>query len=288
MEALLPQLLNGLAFAMLLFLVASGLSVVFGLMDVLNLAHGSFYMVGAYFGLTLVGVTGSFWLALVLAPIGVALLAYPVQRWLIRPISRRGHLDQVLLTFGLALIIADGVRWIWGPTIRSIAPPPGLIDSIDLPFGYVFPAYRLFVILFGVALALVIWSLLERTRWGATIRAGVTDRTMARHLGIDIERVFAHTFAFGAALAALAGVVAAPVLSLYPGMDFEVLILALIVVVVGGLGSVAGAFWGSVLVGVANTLGVQLVPQFAMFTIFAVMALVLLYRPAGLLGRKPR
>lgn len=279
------QFLNGMAFAMTLFLVAVGLTLIFGLMDVLNLAHGTFYLIGAYVGLSILKVTGNFWLALAAAPIAVALLGYVVEIAVIRPVYARGHLDQVLLTLGLAFVLADQARLVWGAFEEALPAPAWLAGSIA--FGNVFfPRYRLFVIGFGMLAALALWILIERTRWGAVIRAGQSNRTMVRNLGIDIGRVFAHTFAFGCALAALAGVVAGPIIGVAPGLDAEILMLALIVVVTGGLGSLSGSFWGSILVGQADTFGKALFPQFSLFVIFAVMALVLLYRPGGLLGKR--
>lgn len=278
------QFLNGMAFAMTLFLVAAGLTLIFGLMDVLNLAHGTFYLVGAYVGLTILKVTGNFWLSLVLAPLATAALGYVVELLLIRPIYARGHLDQVLLSLGLAYIMADQARGIWGAQEEALSAPALLSGSVQAG-GFFFPLYRLFVIGFGLAAALALWFLLERTRWGAIVRAGVSNRTMARNLGIDIGAVFAHTFAFGCGLAGLAGVVAGPIVGVAPGLDAEILMLALIVVVTGGLGSLSGSFWGAVLIGQAETFGRALLPQFSLFFIFVVMALVLLYRPGGLAGK---
>lgn len=270
---------------MTLFLVAVGLTLIFGLMDVLNLAHGTFYLLGAYIGLSILKVTGSFWLALAVAPIAVAGLGYLIEILVIRPVYARGHLDHVLLTLGLAFLLADQTRLIWGSFEEALAAPVWLAGSIA--FGKVFfPRYRLFVIGFGLLAALALWLLIERTRWGAVIRAGQSNRTMVRNLGIDIGRVFAHTFAFGCGLAALAGVVAGPIVGVAPGLDAEILMLALIVVVTGGLGSLSGSFWGSILIGQADTFGKALLPQFSLFFIFAVMALVLLYRPGGLLGKR--
>jgi branched-subunit amino acid ABC-type transport system permease component len=270
------QFLNGMAFA---------ITLIFGLMDVLNLAHGTFYLVGAYVGLTILKVTGNFWVALVVAPITVAALGYVVEVLVIRPVYARGHLDQVLLTLGLAYILADQARGIWGSGEEALAAPALLARSVSAA-GMFFPLYRLFVIGFGLAAAAVLWIIIERTRWGAVIRAGVTNPTMVRNLGIDIGRVFAHTFAFGCGLAALAGVVAGPIVGVAPGLDAEILMLALIVVVTGGLGSLSGSFWGSILIGQADTFGKALLPQFSLFFIFVVMALVLLYRPGGLLGKR--
>jgi branched-subunit amino acid ABC-type transport system permease component len=281
---LAQQVLNGASFAMTLFLVAVGLTLIFGLMDVLNLAHGAFYLIGAYVGLSVVKTLGNFWLALVVAPVAVALLGYVVEVALIRPLYARGHLDQVLLTLGLAFVLADQARHVWGAFEEAIPAPPGLVGAVALgPLFY--PKYRLFVIGFGLFAAGVLWLLVERTRWGAVIRAGVSNRTMVRNLGIDIGRIFAHTFAFGCGLAALAGVIAGPIIGVAPGLDAEILMLALIVVVTGGLGSLSGSFWGAVLIGQADTFGKALLPDFSLFFIFAVMALVLLYRPGGLLAR---
>lgn len=278
------QLLNGLALAMLLFLVAAGLSLTFGLMDVLNLAHGSVFMVGAYIGLSLFKAVGNFWIAVFLVPVATAVLAYLIEFLLMRRVYQRSHLDQALLTFGVAFLAADLCQWIWGGSVQSLPAPPSLAYSVAV--GELrFPAYRLFVIAFGFIAALGLWVLFERTRWGAMVRAGVSGREIARSLGIDVERMFAHTFAFGCGLAGLCGVVAAPILGVFPGLDVEVLLLSLIVVVVGGLGTLTGAFWGSLVVGVADTFGRVLLPEFSMFLIFAVMTLVLVYRPGGLLGR---
>lgn len=281
------QFLNGMAFAMTLFLVAVGLTLIFGLMDVLNLAHGTFYLVGAYVGLTILRTTGNFWLALAVAPLAVAALGYLIEVLVIRPVYARGHLDQVLLTLGLAYILADQARGVWGSGEEALDAPPLLIGSIRVASLF-FPKYRLFVVAFGLAAAIVLWFVIERTRWGATIRAGVSDPQMVRNLGVDINRVFAHTFAFGCGLAALAGVVAGPIIGVAPGLDAEILMLALIVVVTGGLGSLAGSFWGSILIGQADTFGKALLPQFSLFFIFVAMAAVLLYRPGGLLGRAAR
>ena len=278
------QLLNGLAFSMLLFLLAAGLSVIFGMMDFINLAHGSFYMLGAYLGFTATQRLGNFWLALVVVPVIIAVLGFALESTLLRPLYKRGHLDQVLLTFGLAFVVADLVKWGWGADIRSVPQPPELTGAVSL--GIIqYPRYRGFVIVAGLVLALALWLIQARTRVGAIVRAGVADKEMVSGLGINVQLVFAAVFAFGAGLAALSGVIAAPFLSLVPGMDFEQLILSLIVVVVGGLGTLKGAFWGSIVVGVAETFGKTWVPDYSLMVIFAIMAVVLLLRPNGLFGR---
>jgi branched-chain amino acid transport system permease protein len=278
------QVLNGLAFSMLLFLLAAGLSIIFGLMDFINLAHGSFYMLGAYLGFTATERLGSFWLALIVVPLVVAALGFALELSLLRPLYKRGHLDQVLLTFGLAFVVADLVKWYWGADIRSVAQPRELTGPVPLGIA-IYPRYRTFVIVAGLVLALALWIIQARTRVGAIVRAGVADKEMVAGLGINIGLVFAGVFAFGVGLAAFSGVIAAPFLSLAPGMDSEQLILSLIVVVVGGLGTLKGAFWGAIVVGLADTLGKTWLPDYSLMVIFAIMAVVLLLRPNGLFGR---
>ncbi|MEW5959264.1 MAG: branched-chain amino acid ABC transporter permease [Chloroflexota bacterium] len=286
METLLIQLLNGLVFSMLLFILATGLSLIFGQMHVINLAHGSFYLLGGYLGLSFVRRFESFWLALLLAPLLVAGLGLVIEYFLLRRLyGSHRRLDQVLFTFGLALVAADLMRWKWGAYVETISPPALLAGQIPI-FTIQIPVYRLSLIGFGLGLAVLLWLLLEQTRLGALIRAGVANAQMVSGLGIDIHLVFAGVFAFGTALAALAGVVGAPVLNLYPGLDFEILILTLVVVVVGGLGTFKGAFFGSLLIGLANTFGKAVWPELSLLLIFAVMAMVLFIRPAGLFGQK--
>lgn len=280
----LVQVLNSLAYAMLLFLLAAGISLIFGLMDFMNLSHGSFYLLGGYLTYTLTTRLGSFWSALAVAPLLVAGFALLLERFLIRRLYHRGHLLQSLLTFGFVFIVGDLSRVVWGADVLSVQPPPALAGSVAI-LGQPYPVYRLFVIAFGGALALALWLLFQRTRLGAILRAGVADRPMASALGINIQLVFAAVFALGAGLAALAGVVAQPVLAAYPGADFDVLLLTLIVVVVGGLGNLTGAFWAALLIGTAETFGKALFPRAAMVVIFALMAAVLAVRPAGLFGR---
>jgi len=280
------QLLNGLVFSMLLFVMAAGLSLIFGLMDVINLSHGAFYLLGGYIGLTMIRQFGNFWLALLLAPLLVGGLGLIIEYLFLRRLyGRHRHLDQVLLTFGVALIITDLIRWNWGAYVEAV-PGPALLAGQVPVFGIQFPIYRLSLIGFGLLMALLLWLFIGRTRLGAIVRAGVFDAQMVSGLGIDIQRVFAGVFALGMALAALAGVIGAPVLNLYPGLDSEILILTLVVVVVGGLGTLKGAFFGSLLIGLANTFGKALLPQFSLLLIFAVMAVVLLLRPSGLFGLK--
>lgn len=284
---LLGQALNGLAYGMLLFLLSVGLTLIFGMLDIVNLAHGSFYMLGAYAGLTTLALSGNFWLAMLAAPLAVGLIGLLIERGLLRPLYRRPLLDQVLLTFGLIYLFEDLVKWGWGGRIRSIAPPEMLSGSVNLG-GFVIPTYRLFVIAFGLVMALVLWLLIERTRLGALIRAGVYDAEMAAGLGIDIGRVFTGVFAFGAALGGLSGVIAGPIQSAYPSMGVSILIPGLIVVVVGGLGSLKGSLVGSLIIGQAETFGKAWLPGVSMLMIYLVMALVVLLRPQGLFGRPLR
>jgi branched-subunit amino acid ABC-type transport system permease component len=281
---LLFQLTNGLVFSLLLFMAAAGLSLIFGLMNVINLAHGSFYLLGGYVGLSITLATGNFWLALLVAPLLVGALGLLVELTLLRRLYARGFLAQVLCTFGLSLIALDLMRWIWGTFPQSIPVPALLAGSVTL-LDVEYPVYRLALIGVGLLIALLLWLTLERTRLGAIVRAGVSDTQMAGGLGINVGLVFAIVFAVGSALAALAGVAAAPIVGIYPGLDADTLILALVVVVVGGLGTLRGAFLGSLLVGMADTFGRALLPQLAVFVIFALMVFVLLVRPAGLFGR---
>ncbi len=284
MEQLLPQLVNGLVLGLLLFLIAAGFSLIFGLMDVVNLAHGSFLLFGAYIGLTVIRATGNFWLALIVAPIVTGLLGLLVEVTLLRKTYQRGHLIQVLLTLGLALIAADLMRWTFGAYVESIDAPAALAGLASVFGQFEIPVYRLAIIVFGLVMAAGMWLVLERTRLGAIVRAGVQDGEMVGALGINIERVVAGVFVFGTALAGVSGVLAAPVLSIYPGLDFEFLILAMVVVVVGGMGSLKGAFWGALLVGMTDVLGKAYFPEFSLFAIFLIMAVVLLVRPQGLFG----
>ena len=280
----LGQALNGLAYGVLLFLLSVGLTLIFGMLDIVNLAHGSFYMLGAYVGLATLTATGNFWLAALAAPVAVGGVGALVERGLLRPLYRRSPLDQVLLTFGLIYLFEDLVKWVWGGRIRSIPPPAAFSGSVRLG-SVTIPSYRLFVIAFGLAVAAGLWLLIERTRLGAVIRAGVYDAEMAAGLGIDTGRVFTAVFAFGAALGGLSGVIAGPIQSAYPSMGVSILIPALIVVVVGGLGSLKGSFAGSLLIGQAETFGKAWLPGVSMVIIYLVMALVVLLRPHGLFGR---
>lgn len=283
-DSLVIQLLNGLSLSMLLFLLAAGLSLIFGLMNVINLAHGGFYLLGAYFGFSVVNWSGNFWLALILAPLGVGLLGLIIESGLLRKLYKSDHLNQVILTFGVAYIISDAIHWIWGGDPKSLASPAPFDGFVQI-LGKQFPVYRLFVMGLGLLIALALWLLIDRTRLGAVIRAGVSDKEMAGGLGINVRLIFSLIFGVGAALAGLSGVVAGPYQSFGPGVDFDTLILALIVVVVGGLGTLSGAFYGALVLGLADTFGKVFLPDYAEFVIYVVMAVVLLTKPTGLFSR---
>lgn len=277
------QILNGLSLAMLLFLISSGLSVIFGLMRIINLAHGSFYLLGGYVGLSTLAQTGSFWLAIIAAAAVVAVLGMVLQRLLLQRVAGN-ELGQVLMSFGLLLVISDLALWYWGGLPQTLSRP-SFLDGAFRFNGLFFPKYRVALIACGVIVALLIWLIIERTRIGAIIRAGVDDPEMVRGIGIDIRTVFLLVFGAGAALAGAAGVLGGAMLGVYPGADFEVLLQAFAVVVIGGMGSLRGAFIGSLLIGLSDTLGKALFPEFAMFTIFVPMVLMLVIRPEGLFGR---
>ncbi len=277
------QTLNGLSFGVVLFLLAVGLSLIFGLMRIINLAHGSFFLLGAYFGLVVVEKTGSFWLALAVAPALVAMLSVVMQRWFLHRLGQN-ELAQVLMTFGFLLIIADLSLWVWGGEPRTLPRPAILEGSVPI-LGAVFPIYRLALMAIGSVVAILLWLFIERTRLGAVVRAGVDDAEMVGGIGIDLPNVFSAIFALGAFLAGLSGVLAAPILGIGPGSDFAVLLLAFAVVVIGGLGSMKGAFLGSLFIGLVDNFGKALIPQFSLFTIFVPMAIVLALRPTGLFGR---
>ena len=279
------HLLNGLSYGLLLFILAAGLSLIFGMMDVINLSHGSFYLVGLFLGVGLVDDLGSWLLALAVTVGIVAVLGLIAEISLLRPMYNRSHLDQILLTFGLALIIEDASEWFFGTTIQSMSYPSLFSATVEF-FGVVIPSYRLMVIFVGLLLAAVLYLVLERTRVGSIIRAGVSDREMVSALGFNITAIFGAVFVGGLALAGLAGFNGTPILGVYSGLDFEILILTLIIVVVGGLGSLTGAFWASLLIGITQILGQAYFPSFAALIIYIVMAVVLLVRPEGLFQRR--
>lgn len=281
----LIQTLNGLQYGFLLFLVASGLTLVFGIMGVINLAHGSLYMVGAYLAYWLTVQTGNFFLAVLLAvPISVA-LGVVIERLGISFLYRRDHLYQVLFTYGLILVLNQMRSILWGDDVHGVPVPSMLADSIWLTDTQAYPVYRLFISFVCILVALILYLVIQRTRLGMTIRAGASNREMVEALGINVNRLFTIVFGLGAALAAFAGMIAAPVSSVFPGMGDHVLIISFVVVVIGGVGSIKGAFVGAMLIGLADTFGTVFLPQAAGVVVYALMALVLLWRPQGLYGR---
>lgn len=283
MDAYIIQGMHGLVYGMLLFLVTSGLTLVFGMMGVLNIAHAAFYMVGAYFAYTLVAWTGNFWICLILAPIGVGLIGAFVERVLLRKVHALGHAHELMLTFGIFYILAEVVKWIWGTYPLSVKPPSILAGSI--PFaGAIYPTYRLFILLISVIVLLILAFIMQKTRIGITVRAAVFDNEMVDILGINVQAVFLGVFCIGSALAGLAGVVAAPFLTTYPGMGLEILIDAFVVIVIGGFGSVWGALLAALMIGELQSFGIMFIPELALVFQFLLMAIVLVLRPQGLFG----
>ncbi|SDK78864.1 branched-chain amino acid ABC transporter permease [Paracoccus chinensis] len=278
------QGLNALQLSMLLFLLSVGLTVIFGLMHFVNLAHGSLYALGAYAAAT-AGAAIGFWGGLLVAPFAVAALGVVLYLVFIRRMRRAGPMAQVLVTFGLIFVMLDLTRIVWGAQALS-APVPALLDGRLTILGVEYPAYRLFVIALGLAIWGVLALVLGRTQIGAMIRAGVDNDSMAACMGIDVEKMFFLVFCVGCALAGLAGAVAAPLLSVTPDMGLQILIPTLIVIVIGGLGSLKGAIAGSLIYGVVQTFGAVLFPQFASILIYGLLAAVLILRPAGLFPAK--
>ena len=298
----LLQLLNGAQFGILLFLVAAGLTLVFGIMDFINLAHGVLYMVGGYVMAMMMGTTGNFWLSLAMVlPLTLA-VGLVLELLVFRRLYDRSHLDQVLATFGLVLVLSELVRILWGSAPLSVGMPEMLSGSIPLAGPMRYPVYRLAVIGLGLAVALGLWFVIARTRVGMLLRAGAANRSMVSALGTDINRLFMLVFAVGAMLAGFAGAIVSPILSVDPGMGDSILILTFVVIVIGGVGSVKGAFCAALLVGIVDTLGRMFGPiilksmmdpaaaaqagrTIAPMLVYILMAAVLFWRPAGLFGR---
>ncbi|MCS7277184.1 MAG: branched-chain amino acid ABC transporter permease [Dehalococcoidia bacterium] len=282
----LSALLNGLSYGMLLFLLGSGLSLVLGAGRFVNLAHGALYTLGGYVGFTVCNEWGNFWLGLLVGPALGAAVGLGMDWLLLRRLRGGGReLDQVLLTFGLALVMADATRAGWGGDIRSVGAPPPFHRPIEIG-GFVYPSYPLVIIGVGVAVFVLLRLLLRRTRLGVAIRAAVGDGEMAQLAGVPTGAVLSLTFALGVALAALAGVVGLPRLALAPGRDFELLLLALVVVVMGGAGQIEGVLAASLLVGLTDALGKLYFPQFTAAMVSGLLAVVLVWRPEGLLGKR--
>ncbi len=282
-EFWITQAFNGISYGALLFLLASGLSLIFGVMRIVNLAHGSYFMLGGYVGLSVVWRTGSFLAALVASAVAIALIGIGMERLFLRRLPGQ-TLGQVLMTVGFALMFQDVALLVWGGDPYTI-PVPAALQGIVTAGTLRFPAYRIFIIVVAVLVGAGLWVVLDRTRVGAMIRAAVDDREMAQGVGIHVPVVSLGVFALGAALAALGGVIGGGFLGVYPGADFEVLPYAFVVVIVGGLGSLPGAMVGSLLVGLLDNFGKALFPELSYFTLFAPMALILALRPTGLFGR---
>ncbi len=296
---LLEQGLNGLQFGLMLFLLAAGLTLVLGIMDMINLAHGSLYMIGAYLMATIAQASGSFWVALPLALVCTALIGMALEMALLRRLYQRDHLSQVLATFALILIANELVRMIWGPQALLLNVPPALAGSVEIIPGAPYPKFRAFIIVVGLAVAAALYWLIVKTRVGALVRAGASNREMALALGVDVKLLFTLVFGLGAALCALAGAMLGPLLAVQIGMGENILIQAFVVVVIGGIGSMRGALVGALLVGMVDTIGRAFLPAIfrsfmsntiadalgptlAAMAVFILMAAVLYWRPTGL------
>lgn len=279
------QLLNGVQYGLVLFLVASGLTLVFGILGVINLAHGAFYMLGAYLSWYLASVTGSFALAFVGALAIAFLLGIALEEVFVKRMIGRDHLAQVLLSFGLILVIDELRQILFGKDVHAVAPPAWLSGSIQLTEVLSYPVYRLALSVICLVLAGAIFYMLQKTRLGMVVRAGAENRDMTRALGIPFDLVNRYVFAGGIALAALGGILVAPISTVFPGMGDGMLILSFVVVVLGGIGSVAGAAIGALLIGLTDTFGKVFFPQISSILIYVLMAGVLLWRPNGLLGK---
>ena len=279
------QAINGTSLAALLFLVASGFTVTFGLMRVVNMAYGAYYLLGGYVGLSIVQATGSFALAVLGGGAAVVVLGYLVDRFLIRHIGEN-HLAQVLLTVGVAFVVGDVALKIWGGDSLKVPVPVFLRGAMELPGGLIYPTFRFVLIFFGATVAGALWLLYTRTQIGAVVRAGVDDREQVSATGINVDRLFVMVSALASFLAGMAGVVGGAFLTLYPGAEWEILIVALVVVIVGGLGSLEGAMIGALVVGLLDAYGRWLLPEFSYFVLFGPMALLLLFRPRGISGKE--
>ena len=279
-----PHILNGISFGALLFLLSSGFTLAFGLMKVVNIAHGSLYMLGAYVALMVFGLTGSFVLAMLAGALAVGIFGALVEEFLLKRFHLK-DLPQILLTMGLAYVIAEASLIFWGGEPMVMATPEGLRGASKLGPVY-YPTYRLFVIAVAAAVALALWLMLSRSRIGAYVRACVDDEEMARAMKINTRRLFIFMFGFSALLAGLGGAISAPYVGAYPGLDFEMLPLALVVCIIGGLGSLGGAVLGSLFVGIVDAMGKAMFPELSYFTLFVPMIIVLAIKPTGLFGRE--
>ncbi|HEY7086336.1 MAG TPA: branched-chain amino acid ABC transporter permease [Hyphomicrobiaceae bacterium] len=280
----LIQSFNGISYGALLFLLGSGLSLIFGVMRIVNLSHGSYFLLGGYVALSVIGATGSWVLAIPIAALSIALVGLVMERFFLRRLGF-DPLRQVLLTVGFAFLFQQAALDIWGGDNKDIVPPASLTQTAVVA-GLHLPGYRVFMIAVATAIGLILWLVMEHTRLGAAVRATVDDAQMARGVGIDTSRISMFIFALGAFLAALGGVIGGGFLGVYPGLDFQILPIAFAVVIIGGMGSLGGAAIGSLLVGIADNFGKALFPEISYFTLYAPMALILALRPTGLFGRE--
>ena len=285
MNLLLGQILNGIATGMLYALMGLGLALIAGILNIPNFAHGALFAVGAYLTVSAIGALGNFWVALLVAPIGVALLGLLIEYLGIRRLYAAGHDYQLLFTFGLSLILAEGIILVWGPVGISQLPPPALRGGVDLGFTF-YPKYRLFVMAAAGLLVVGTWLFLEKTRYGAIMRAGIENKEMVSLLGIDIHRLFTVAFALGAYLAGIAGALTAPIRGLSPGMGVDMLGIAFVVVALGGMGNILGAIAAGLLIGVAQAVVAAYWTEASVAVIYLVMAAVLVFRPQGLFGTR--
>ena len=282
---LLIQLLNGIQYGLLLFLISSGLTIIFGIMGVINLAHGSFYMIGAYIAFSLTKFFGTIFLAIPVGLVIMVIIGLLVEWLFISRLYKKDHLQQVLLTFGLILIFNELQSILWGNDPHGVPIPQILAGSLRLTETLNYPIYRIFISVTCLVVAIAMYILIQKTRLGQRIRAGSFDQEMIANLGINLRILFAAVFSIGVTLAGLAGMIAAPVESIYPGIGEQILIVSFVVVVIGGIGSIKGAFVGAIAIGLADVFGQVFLPDLASVVVYAVMAAVLLWKPAGLFGR---
>lgn len=284
-SAAILQAVNGISLAALLFLLASGFTLTFGLMRVVNMAYGAYYLLGGYVGYSVSRQTGSFELAMLAGGLTIVVIGFFVDRFLIRPLGGN-HLAQVLLTVGVAFVIGEVCLAIWGGDNLKVATPAYLRGAMELPGGLYYPKYRFALILFGTFTAVTLWLLYHKTQIGAVVRAGVDDREMVNATGINVDRLFALVSALASFLAGMAGVVGGAFLTLNPGAEWDILVLALVVVIIGGLGSLEGAILGSIIVGLLDAYGRWMLPEFSYFVLFGPMAILLLFRATGIFGKE--
>jgi branched-chain amino acid transport system permease protein len=285
---LFGQLLGGLTVGVVLFLIAAGLSLIFGVLGIINFAHGSFYMLGAYLAWQImqwtVPLTENFWIAAFGAALLVAALGGVIERFLLRKLYSRDVLYQLLFTYALVLILGDAAKMLWGTEQLSVQRPP-ILDGASTVFGIIIPHYNLFLIILGPAVALVSWIVLHRTQQGRLIRAAAIDREMLSALGADVGRIYTTTFMIGSFLAGLGGALVTPIKNIVPGMDLEIILEVFAVVVIGGLGSLWGTFLGALIYGQVLSFGILIFPRFSVFSVYILMAIVLMFRPSGLFGK---